>query len=65
MTMFFIIAGVFFMIATLVTLTAGIALMASGGETNRKYGTKLMSMRVYMQALAIGCMLAAFGTAGN
>lgn len=42
--------------ATAVVLVSGILLMARGGEPNRKYGNKLMSMRVALQAAALGVM---------
>jgi Hypoxia induced protein conserved region len=42
------------MLATVVVLVIGIALMARGGEANRKYGNKLMVARVTLQALALG-----------
>lgn len=41
------------MLATVIVLVVGIALMARGGEANRKYGNKLMVARVTFQALAI------------
>ena len=44
------------MIATTVVLIVGITVMARGGETNRKYGNKLMAARVTLQALAIAAV---------
>ena len=41
------------MIAVAVVLVSGIALMAVGGEANRKYGNKLMNLRVSLQACAL------------
>lgn len=41
------------MLVTFGVLVAGIALMAAGGETNTKYGNKLMFSRVGMQGLAL------------
>jgi hypothetical protein len=38
---------------TLISLIAGIVIMGKGGIINSKYSTKLMSMRVGFQALAI------------
>ena len=55
----FAIAGIF-MLLTLVVCTVGIILMASGGDINKKYGTKLMAARVYLQAIAIGLIALAF-----
>jgi len=48
------------MVATLVVCTAGIVLMAMGGETNSKYGTKLMAARVKMQAISLILIALAF-----
>ena len=39
--------------ATLAVLLAGVIVMARGGELNRKYGNKLMRLRVVMQATAV------------
>jgi len=36
-----------------VVLIAGLAVMAKGGETSRKYSNKLMRLRVVAQFLAI------------
>jgi hypothetical protein len=41
------------MAAVLAALAAGIFGMAKGGEFNRKYGNKLMQLRVCMQGAAI------------
>jgi hypothetical protein len=41
------------MLATLGVLFLGMFSMAKGGEFNRKYGNKLMRLRVIMQGLAI------------
>ncbi len=41
------------LIATLGVLFAGALVMARGGELNRKYGNKLMRLRIAMQATAI------------
>jgi hypothetical protein len=38
---------------TALVLVAGILLMARGGEANRKYGNKLMVLRVVFQALTL------------
>ena len=42
------------MAATLIVLVIGIVLMGRGGEVNRKYSNKLMTLRVVLQ----GCALA-------
>lgn len=44
------------MATTLVVLVIGIALMARGGEANRKYGNKMMVLRVTFQGLALACV---------
>ena len=44
------------MLATTAVLVAGIALMARGGEANRKHGNKMMIMRVTLQGLALGAV---------
>ncbi|PHQ71716.1 MAG: hypothetical protein COB93_02550 [Sneathiella sp.] len=47
---YFIIAAV---IATALVLLVGMLTMARGGEFNRKYGNKLMQLRILMQAIAV------------
>ena len=50
------IAFVLFVLAAITTLCvlfAGLFVMARGGETNRKYGNKLMRWRVIAQAVAL------------
>ena len=44
------------MLATAAVLVTGIALMARGGEANRKYGNKMMALRVLLQAVALAMM---------
>lgn len=41
------------LLATLLVLITGVVLMMKGGELNRKYGKKLMVVRVGLQGLAI------------
>ncbi len=41
------------LLAVLVVLFIGIVAMLRGGEFNRKYGNKLMRLRVALQALAV------------
>ena len=45
----FVLAG----ITTLGVLFAGLFVMARGGETNRKYGNKLMRWRIVAQGVAL------------
>ena len=40
-------------VATTIVLIVGIAGFARGGEFNRKYGNKLMRLRILFQAVAI------------
>lgn len=47
---FLIIAAV---IGTALVLLVGVLTMARGGDFNRKYGNKLMRLRILMQALAV------------
>jgi hypothetical protein len=60
MNMSIFIAAVGFMLLTLLVCTLGIILMATGGKANRKYGTKLMAARVYLQAISLGLVALAF-----
>ena len=41
---------------TSIVLVGGILLMARGGEVNRKYGNKMMVLRVAFQAAALAVM---------
>jgi hypothetical protein len=45
------------MLATVVVLIVGIGLMARGGESNRKYGNKMMVARVALQGCAIAVLV--------
>ncbi len=47
---FLIIAAV---VGTALVLLFGVLTMARGGNFNRKYGNKLMRLRILMQALAV------------
>jgi Hypoxia induced protein conserved region len=46
------------MVGTLVVLFVGLFAMARGGEFNRRYGNRLMRLRVMMQGAAILLFLA-------
>jgi hypothetical protein len=59
MATFFIILTVIFAVATLVSLMAGVVSMGKAGDFNRKYGNKLMRMRVLFQLLTIACLILA------
>ena len=41
------------MLAVLATLGIGLFSMVKGGEFNKKYGNKLMRLRVFLQGLAL------------
>lgn len=47
------------MFLVLASLAVGLIAMIKGGEFNKKYGNKLMRMRVTMQGLAIGLFVLA------
>jgi len=47
---YFIIAAV---VGTALVLLFGVLTMARGGKFNRKYGNKLMRLRILMQAIAV------------
>jgi hypothetical protein len=53
MSQIFIILMIVAMVLVLVSLGVGIFSMAKGGEFNKKYGNKLMRLRVSLQGLAI------------
>ncbi len=44
--------------AVLVTLLAGLFTMSKGGDFNRRYGNKLMRLRVGLQGVALLLLLA-------
>ncbi|MBL4741170.1 MAG: twin transmembrane helix small protein [Sneathiella sp.] len=46
--------------ATVVVVVIGIVTMAKGGDFNRKYGNKLMRLRLVMQAVVVILILAGF-----
>ncbi len=39
--------------AVLLTLLAGVVVMAKGGEVNQRFGNKLMRVRVALQLIAV------------
>ncbi len=41
------------LVAVVLVLLAGVYTMARGGEFNKKYGNRLMRVRVALQALAV------------
>ncbi len=65
MSGFFFFAMIVAMILTLVVLATGLVGFIKGGEFNKKYGNKLMRMRVIMQGIALALFALAFMTAGQ
>lgn len=55
-SIFMIFTGVFAM-AALATVLTGVFGMAQGGAFNKRYGNKLMRLRVLFQFLAIACLI--------
>jgi len=45
------------MLSVVVVLVIGLAGFAAGGEFNRKYGNKLMRMRIAFQFVAVGLIM--------
>lgn len=54
---YFILAAV---VATALVLLFGVLTFARGGDFNRRYGNKLMRLRILMQAIAVVLMLIGF-----
>jgi hypothetical protein len=57
-TFFFILTGLFALL-TLGSLMVGVVSMGKAGEFNRKYGNKLMRLRVFFQLATIACLIVA------
>ncbi|MAZ76490.1 MAG: hypothetical protein CMH31_04220 [Micavibrio sp.] len=55
---FFILLAIA-MILVLVSLVVGLISMIKGGEFNKKYGNKLMRLRVTLQGVALGLFVLA------
>jgi len=53
MTTFFIILMLITMVLVLLSLGIGLVGMAKGGEFGKKYGNRLMRLRVTLQGLAL------------
>ncbi|MEH6477047.1 MAG: twin transmembrane helix small protein [Sneathiella sp.] len=47
--------------ATFLVVLVGLLAMARGGEFNKKYGNRLMRLRLVMQALAVVLLLVGLG----
>lgn len=67
MNTFFTIAFAVALAATVGVLFTGIFVMSRGGEANRRYGNKLMRLRVLCQgiALALFALMLVTGGQGN
>jgi hypothetical protein len=48
------------LIALVVVMLLGIGAMSSGGEFNRKYGNKMMRLRIALQLVAVAIIGAMF-----
>ena len=59
---YFIIAAV---VATALVLLFGVLTMARGGEFNRKYGNKIMRLRILVQAIAVVLIMVGFWIASS
>ncbi|MCF8466987.1 MAG: twin transmembrane helix small protein [Sneathiella sp.] len=59
---YFIIAAV---VATALVLLFGVLTMARGGEFNRKYGNKIMRLRILVQAIAVILIMVGFWIASS
>jgi hypothetical protein len=57
-TFLFILTGLFALL-TLASLMVGVVSMGKAGEFNRKYGNKLMRMRVFFQLATVACLILA------
>jgi Hypoxia induced protein conserved region len=57
-TFLFILTGLFALL-TLASLMVGVVSMGKAGEFNRKYGNKLMRMRVLFQLATVACLILA------
>lgn len=53
MSNIFTVLMIIAMAAVLASLVVGIGAMAKGGEFNKKYGNKLMRLRVILQGVAL------------
>ncbi len=56
----FVVLGL--MLATLAVMVLGVVLMTVGGDANKKFGAKLMMMRVVLQGAALLALVVLFAT---
>ncbi|WP_284736142.1 twin transmembrane helix small protein [Dongia deserti] len=57
MAIFLMILTIVFAVLTLASLMAGVVSMGKAGEFNRKYGNKLMRLRVFFQLATVACLV--------
>lgn len=60
MNTFTIIALILSLIAVTAVMGLGVFAMAKGGEFNKKYGNKLMRLRVMLQGVALALLAVAY-----
>jgi len=60
----FILLGIS-LLSVLATLVIGMVAMSKGGDFNKKYGNKLMRLRVVLQGIALVLFVAALLSGGN
>ena len=65
MNMFFRLSAILAGIATLGALGLGLFSMIKGGEFNKKYGNKLMQLRVMLQGVALAMLALAYYSSQN
>ncbi|MGF1625662.1 MAG: twin transmembrane helix small protein [Alphaproteobacteria bacterium] len=61
----FTVAFIIALVATAGVLFTGIFVMSKGGETNRRYGNKLMRLRVVCQGVALALFALMLLTGGS
>jgi ABC-type methionine transport system permease subunit len=59
MATFFMILSAIFALATLASLMVGVVSMGKAGDFNRRYGNKLMRLRVMFQLATVACLILA------
>lgn len=62
---FFTIAFIIALVATAGVLFTGIFVMSRGGDANRRYGNKLMRLRVLSQGIALALFALMLLTGGG
>jgi len=57
-TFFFVLTAIFAAL-TLASLMIGVVSMGKAGDFNRKYGNRLMRLRVFFQLATVACLILA------